>query len=137
MTEPLNAVRIVPLDSVTLPFNGEVAANSIKTLVSGHITFPFTTEEFRAHFALNTNKKLRLRFFISSDDSAPTALPVGGQSIFLPVGQVDYLVGDDSTVTVKYRVQIDQSGTYLKVVAENTDSYLHTIDAYVEISRKV
>ena len=135
--EELNKVRIVPLDSVTLPFYGTVGANSIKTLVSGHLTFPFTTEEFRAHFALNTNKTLRLRFFMSPDDSAPTSFPVGGNSIFLPVGQVDYLVGDDETVVVRYRVEIAESGTFLKVVAENTDSYDHTIDAQVEITRKM
>jgi hypothetical protein len=135
--EAVPVVKVIPLDAVTLPFFGSVAANSIKTLVSGSLTFPFTTEEFRAHFALNTNKTLRIRFFVSPDDSTPVSFPVTGQSIFEPCGQVDYLVGDDETVIVRYRVEIPVSGMFFKVVAENLDSYEHSIDCHVEISRKI
>jgi galactose mutarotase-like enzyme len=130
-------VKVIPLDTVTLPFFGSVDANSIKTLVSSALTFPFTTESFRVHFALNTNKLLRVRFFISPDDSEPTSFPVTGHSIFEPSGQVDYLVGDDETVEVRYRVAMNESGMFIKVIAENLDSYEHSIDAHVEISRKV
>lgn len=132
----IQVVKVIPLDLVTLPYYGVVAANAVKTLVSGHLTYPFTTEEFRCHFALNTNKTLLIRFFVSPDDSEPTSLPVTGHSIFSPAGQVDYIVGDDETVIVKYRVEIPESGMFVKVVAENTDSYEHSIDACVQISRK-
>lgn len=132
----IQEVKVIPQDFVTLPFFGSVAANSSVTLTSKRIDYPFTTERFRVHFALNTNKSLLVRFFISADASVPTSLPLTGTSIFSPSGQVDYMVGDDETVEVPYRVFVPTKGTYIKVFAENTDSYEHSIDVHVVISRE-
>lgn len=137
MPEEIQKVKIIPQDVDAILFVGTVAANSNKTLVSQRLTFPFATREFRVHFSLNTNKKLRIEFFVSPDNSVPTSKPLTGQSIFGVLGQVAYFVGDDETVVIPYHVLFPEMGLYLKVWAENTDSYEHSVDAQVFITRDV
>jgi len=137
MGTEVQVVKVIPQDVDTLLFNGTVAANSKKTLVSQRLIFPFATREFRVHFALNTNKSLHVAFFISPDDSAPAAKPLTGHSVFSTLGQVDYVVGDDETVIIPYHIFIPQAGMFVKVFADNQDSYEHSIDAQVFITRDV
>lgn len=136
MGDEIQRVQVVPLDVVTLPFYGTVAANSATTLVSKRITCRFTTERFRVHFALNSNKQLRVKFYLSPDDSAPTSEPLTGYNVFGFEGQVDYVVGDDETVEIPHRVKVTERGYYVKVFADNRDSYEHSIDAQVFIVRE-
>lgn len=133
----IQRVKVIPLDIDTLIFNGTVAANSKVTLVSQRLIFPFVTKEFRVHFALNTNKTLRVSFYISPDDSAPVVQPLTGHSVFSTLGQVDYVVGDDETVIIPYHILIPDIGIFIKVFADNTDSYEHSIDAQVFITRDI
>ena len=137
MGEEVQVVKIIPQDIDTIVFHGSVAANCIKTLVSQRLTFPFATREVRAHFALNTNKELRLEFYLSPDSSAPTSRPLTVRSLLSSLGEVPYIVGDDETVVVPYHVLVPDIGTYLKVLAENLDSYEHSIDAMVIITTDV
>lgn len=133
MGNEVKAVKVLRDRVVTLTFHGTVAANSNVTLVSKRITFPFITEEFVAHFALNTNKQLRAEWFISPDDSAPTSKPISGTSVLGQLGQVAYVVGDDETVTIPYRVRILEMGMYIKLFLENLDSYEHSIDGHATL----
>jgi hypothetical protein len=137
MAEEIQKVKVIPQDVDTLVFNGVVAANSIVTLVSQRLMFPFATRELRAHFALNTNKQLRLQFVVSPDDSEPTSEPFTGHSLLSTLGQVPYIVGDDETVVVPYHVLFPEIGMYLKIFADNRDSYEHSIDAQIFITRDV
>jgi len=129
-------VQIVPLDVDTISFFGKVAANSMVTLVSKRITVPFELQRVRASFALNTNRMLRLEFFISPDKSAPTVKPLTGFSVLSESGQVDYLVGDDDMKEVPIRIAVRVAGMYIKVLADNQDSYEHTIDAQAFVMMK-
>jgi len=129
-------VQIVPLDVDTISFFGKVAANSKVTLVSKRITVPFELQRIRASFALNTNRTLRLEFFISPDKSAPTVKPLTGFSVLSESGQVDYLVGDDDMKEVPIRIAVKVAGMYIKVFADNQDSYEHTIDAQAFVMMK-
>jgi hypothetical protein len=133
--DEVQKVVIIPQGVETLCFFDTVAANSSKTLVSKPLLFPYTVERFRAHFALNTNKQLRVKFYLSLDDSAPTSEPLTGENVLGSLGQVDYLVGDDEPVEIPYRLGVPVGGMYVKVFAVNLDSYEHTIDAQVFISR--
>lgn len=133
MPKEIETVRILRGREVTLSFYGTVGANLKTTLVSKRINFPFTSGQFRVHFALNTNKTLRLAFFVSPDKEASTTVEPNGQNILDVLGQVGYLVGDDETVTIPYRVRVPEVGVYLKVWAVNTDSYEHSIDAQVTL----
>ena len=133
--DAVQVVKIKELDVLTLSFYDTVAANAMKTLVSGYIKFPFTIEKLRAQFALNCNRQLRLRFFISPDDSAPTTFNLPGHNILEPLGNVDYIVGDDEPIEIPYRIAVEEAGMYVKVFAENVDSYEHSIVAQVFIGR--
>lgn len=133
----MQTVRVIPQDVDTLVFNGSVAANSCVMLVSQRLMFPFATKEMRAHFALNTNKQLRIQFVISPDDSAPTSAPFTGHSILSTLGQVPYVVGDDETVIIPYHVLFPDIGLFLKIFADNRDSYEHSIDAQIFITRDI
>lgn len=133
----IQKVKVIPQDIDTLVFNGMVGANSIVTLVSQRLMFPFATKELRAHFALNTNKQLRIQFVVSPDDSAPTSEPFTGHSLLSTLGQVSYIVGDDQTVIIPYHVLILDIGMHLKIFADNRDSYEHGIDAQIFITREV
>lgn len=133
MAEEVQKVQLVPLDITTLAFHGTVDANSNKTLVSKRITVPFVTHKLKASFALNCNKLLRIEFFVSPDDSTPTAKPLTGISLLSELGQVSYLVGDDEDKEVPLKVLVDSAGMFLKVYAQNTDSWAHTIDAQIFI----
>lgn len=129
-------VEIVPLDIKTIPFFGTVAANSKATLVSKLITVPFELQRVKVSFALNTNRTLRVEFFISPDRSVPTDKPLTGLSVLSELGQVDYLVGDDDSKEVPVKMDVLTSNMYIKVYADNRDSYPHTIDAQVFIRLK-
>ncbi len=51
-------------------------------------------------------------------------------------GQVDYVVGNDDTKDMQQDVSMHESGSYLKVYAQNSDTFDHTIDAQVTIEEK-
>lgn len=137
MAKEIQFVNLVPQDIDTLVFHGTVAANSKKMFVSQRLDFPFATLEMRNHFALNVNKQLRLEFVVSPDKSAPTSKPFTGHSILSTLGEIPYIVGDDQLVSVPYHVLFLDIGMYLKVFADNQDSYEHTVDAMILITRDV
>lgn len=135
MTE-VQKVHIVPLDVDTIAFFDTVAAHSKMTLVSKRITVPFELQRVKASFALNTNRQLRIEFVISPDDSTPTDKPLTGFNVLSELGQVEFLVGDDDTKEVPMRIDVRVAGMYVKVFANNLDSYDHTIDAQAFILTK-
>ena len=118
---------------MTLSFFGTVDAGNIKTLVSKRINTPFSINNIIASFALNTNRTLKLSFWISPDDDAPTSGNPTGVSILAERGQVDFLVGDDEQKDFTTELIQNTAGWYIKVRAENTDAFPHTIDSQVTL----
>lgn len=132
--EPLK-VRIEPNDQVSIPFHGTVAANSMKTLVSKRITYPFRMTGARIHFALGTDRTLQVKIFLSPDPEDPDTEEPTGISVLAAAGQVEYVVGDDEPIQIPFNVLMKEEGMYLKLFANNTDSWEHTITGYVFITR--
>lgn len=118
---------------VTASFHDTVVANTKKTLVSNKIDLPFSTKRIRAAFALGCNRLLRLYFFISPDDSAPTTEPPTGSNILSQLGPQLYIVGDDCIIDFEHELGQRVSGMYLKVYADNLDAFDHTIDAQITV----
>lgn len=118
---------------VTISFHGTVAANSKKTLVSNKVDLPCTTKRIRAAFAEGCNRTLQLSIFISPDSSAPTAGPPTGANIFSELGHSSYIVGNDCIVDFLHETASKSAGVYLKVYANNTDDYEHTIDVQITV----
>lgn len=116
-------------------FVGTVSANSTTTLISQEYRRPFKLFLIRAHFALNTNRKLRLYFYVSPDDSQPTALPLTGSNILQEGSHTTYIVGDDEQKEIWQDFYAHEGGQFVKVYADNQDNFDHTIDvqAFIEL----
>lgn len=120
--------------TLTISYVGSVDADSNLTLVSQRIGKPFRVEKIVAHFALNTNRTLQLSFYLSPDEEAPTAAPPNGYNLLADVGQVDYIVGDDESKALETQAYAYTSPVWMKVYAENTDGFTHSIDVQITIS---
>jgi hypothetical protein len=116
-----------------ISFFGTVAASSKKTLVSKRITSPFRIKKIRASFAPGVNRLMNLYFFISFDDSAPTTEEPKGVNLLSQTGQVLYITGDDQLKEMELEIYQKEKGAFVKVYADNTDTYEHTIDCQIVI----
>jgi len=117
----------------TIPFYDTVAPQKAMTLVSKRINVPFKVKKVSADFAPGTQKTLLLEFYVSPDDSAPTAKPLTGINVLATLGHSGIMIGDDRLREYPVEMDIVSAGYYLKVFAENTDTEPHTIDAQVLI----
>ncbi len=118
---------------LTLPFFGSVAAGGELTLVSKLLAFPYEISHLIASFALGTDRTLQLRFFLSRDPEAPAAGTPSGDDLLSIYGQVPYLVGDDERKEFPHEIRVPDSNSYLKIYANNTDVFAHTLDAQIVI----
>ena len=117
----------------TISFFGSVAASSKLTLVSQKISTAFKTKILRASFAPGVNRLMTLKFFISQDPSAPTTEEPQGVNILKQLGQTSYLTGDDEFKEFPHETVYPERNAYLKIYAENSDTFEHTIDAQITI----
>jgi hypothetical protein len=117
----------------TISFFGTVGALAKKTLVSQKIGQKFKTKIIRASFAPGVNRLMTLKFFISQDPSAPTTEEPQGINILKQIGQVPYITGDNEYKELPHETLYPERNAYIKVFAENSDTYDHTIDAQVTI----
>ena len=120
-------------DTKTIVFNGTCSANDVLTLVSNRISSPFTIEDLSFHFALNTNRTLELKPFISSDDNAPSSGEPSGFNFLHEYGQSSKVVGDDEPKFFRHNYTVREAGSYLKIYANNTDAFDHTVDVHITI----
>lgn len=118
---------------LTLPFNGSVPAGGELTLCSKRLTFPYTISQIIASFALGTNRTLQLRFFMSLDPECPATGRPTGLDLLSVYGEDAYLTGDDDQKSFPHEIEVRESGSYIKVYGNNTDTFPHTIDAQVVI----
>jgi len=118
----------------TVSFFGTATAGTNTCLVSQKISTPYQVERIAASFALNTERKLQLSFFISQDSDPTATSKPAGFDILGEYGQVNYLVGDDEFKAINCNAICDTSNSFIKVFAVNTDGFDHTIDVQIEIS---
>jgi hypothetical protein len=118
---------------LTLPFLGNVSAGGEKSISSRMLSFPFTTRTIRVGFALNCNRTLRVKVFLSPDSDCPSSGEPNGFSVFSENSETDYLVGDDEWKICPHECLYRESGGYVKVYGYNTDAFDHTLDVLVTI----
>jgi len=116
-----------------LSFFGTCSANAELTLVSQPVQTPFRVIAVLAHFALNTNRALQLDVYLSPDDVAPSSGRPNGISMCREYSQAQYITGDDETKTLHHELISPTYPSWLKVYANNTDAFDHTVDVQVEI----
>jgi len=117
----------------TVSFYGTCLANSELTLISQRISTPYAVKNILAHFALNCARTLQLDFYISQDTDVPTIGRPGGFSLLGEYGQVNYVVGDDETKNLENHASSPTSPSWIKVYANNTDGFNHTVDVQIII----
>lgn len=117
----------------TVNFTGTAPARSRITLVSRRIAFPYRTREVLATFPAGCLDLLALSFHVSHDDYAPTAEAPSDSSLFAENGQSGDIIGENTQKRLSHVVEVQESGSYLKVHANNTDYYDHAIDVQITI----
>ncbi len=117
----------------TIIFSGTCTANSELTLVSKRIDFPFRIKKFVPSFALGTDKTLQIKLFVSRDKVAPSTGEPTGVNILGLFGEDPYVIGDDEQKEMDMSIDYEEQGYYIKVYANNTDNFDHTVDVYVII----
>lgn len=117
----------------TIPFSGTVEAGSELTLACPLISSPFRIVDIVTSFPLNTNRTVQQKFFVSDDDNEPTSGEPSGFNILDEFGQVDYVVGDDEQKLIRHSFYARQGNAHVKVYANNTDSFDHTVDVIITI----
>jgi len=119
----------------TLHFHDTVDPLSEKTIVSERIMFPFRIHRISAGFAPGTNRLMLIKIFVAADDSAPASGEPEGVNIFAQYGQRDYITGDDELLEFPHQIEVPERGMWIKVYANNLDTYSHTIDVHITIER--
>jgi len=117
----------------TIIFSGTCLANSELTLVSKRIDFPFRVLKMLPSFALGTDKTLQLKLFISKDKTAPATGKPSGVNILGLFSEDPYVIGDDEQKSIDLNIQYQARGHYVKIYANNTDAFDHTVDVFVII----
>lgn len=117
----------------TVSFFGICALSASKVLVSKHIGHPYRVTHISARFAQGCNNLLKLRFYTSIDNDAPVDAEPSGVSMLRDYGQADYVVGNDDTKELDHELEVAESGSFLKVYAENNDTFEHSVDVQMTI----
>lgn len=117
----------------TVIFSGICYANSELTLVSKRIGFRFRVIKFVTSFALGTDRTLQLRLFVSKDPTAPSTGRPTGVNILGLFGEDPFVIGDDEQKVMDLDIEYKERGRFLKIHANNTDSFDHTVDVFVII----
>lgn len=124
---------LTPPKMQTISFFGTCPASSNVTLVSGMLSDAFKVKRIRASFAPGVERLMTLKFFVSGDKSAPTTEEPQGTNILKQTGQVAYLTGDDEFKEFPHEIIMSERNAFIKVYAENSDVFEHTIDAQITI----
>ena len=120
---------------VSLRFSGTVSAGSEKTLASTRLNFPYTLKRIRVARPPGVNRTVEMKVFIAPSPDTPTSGEPAGTNALAQHSQVDYLVGDDAVDEFEHEIRIEESGSYIKIYANNADGFDHTIDVTVTLDR--
>ena len=116
----------------SIPLHGTVSANSTVSISSSLFDFPFRFLKARIGFPPGSHRKVQIKIIISSDTANPSTGVPHGHSLLSLYSTTDYIVGDDESVDVLY-VGDFPPRRCIKVYANNTDGWDHTVDVVCDI----
>lgn len=117
---------------VPVNFNGSVPANSLAVFQSVRFEGPGKVVNGHVAFALNTQRQLRLRFFVVFQEAAPTR--PAGNNLLAYRGAVDYVAGDgqEGALPLQFDHKVHHWPWWLVVQGDNQDTTTaHTLDTTV------
>jgi len=120
----------------TVALFGSCPASGEITLATPRISMPYTVQKIKARFPQGCQNMLKLRFYVSPDADCPAVGKPNGHSMLSDYGQVDYIVGDQDSKSIEHETEVEESGSFLKVYAENSDTFVHAIDVQITIDDK-
>ncbi len=120
----------------TISFVVDCGARSKIVLVSKRINHAYMLKRIVANFEQGASQEMKLRFYVSLDEHAPTTGEPSGTSILRDYGQVDYVVGEASQKRMDHDLEVSEKGSYLKVYADNQDFFAHLVDVQMYIEQK-
>lgn len=129
------APKLSALLSHAVQLTGPVGPTAQLSLVSKHITFPFVLNTMSVHFPAGCGNLVQVYLFISHDASSPTTRLPPGTSLLSFTSPNDYLLGDDSIVTIHPRLPIPERGVWLKAHVVNADAFPHTVSVQIYITQ--
>lgn len=117
----------------TLSFYSIVSASSVVNLASRRIPFPFQFKEIKIYCDLGQELQVQYKIFYANDDDVPASGEPAGTNVLATLGHVDYIVGEDGWLPFKDEIIVDFAGGYIKVHANNADTFDHYVDVVIEI----
>jgi len=118
----------------TIPFAGTITASTADNLISGSIGQAYEIEELIFHFTLGSDFKLQLSVYVCGAPADPGAGTPVGTNVIGTLGQVTYVVGDESVIHLKCGIKVEESPTWLMLYCNNTDGSNHAVFAAVVIN---
>jgi len=113
-------------------FYKSVPAATRQTFLTQKFTQPFFLQRFDRSFALNTQRYLRLRFWITPQVTIADDVQPEGMNLLGHFGDEDYIVGDGETTRPLQINRMFPPGFRIAVDADNQDgANAHTLDVQV------
>ena len=110
-------------------FTETVAAGVRSSYVTERFKKEIYINEIIYSFAANTQRTLKLRFWVTDQQAIPNDEQPTGINLLAHTGTRDYVVGDGESNQRIFIGRKIPAGMRLCIDAENIDSYGHTLDA--------
>jgi len=113
-------------------FVESIPANTRQTFLTLRFSSPFFLQRFDRSFALNTQRQLRLRFWVTPQRVVQDNESPAGMNLLGRFGTQDYIVGDGETSRPLHINRMFPGGYCIAVDAQNMSAAnAHTLDVQV------
>ena len=122
-----------PKQILVVPFMANLAANTNLTLLAGKIPFWYRIIECEIVFRDDAANNLLIYVFAAKSATLSTTTPPPDTNIFSQYSQTPYFLGEGLIKTVNCNYLVENGDYYLKVFAQNLNTYAQTVNVTVKI----
>ena len=116
-----------------LQIAGTCGPEAQTTFRSRHITCTYRIDTVSVYFPAGCRSLLQIYLILAQDPQWFTDRVPPGTSLLSMLSPVDYLVGDDRTLSLDINLPVAVKGTWLKAHVVNADAYPHTFSVLFTI----
>jgi len=109
----------------SLQATGTCGPGAQTSFVSKHITSAYRVRRVSVHFPLGCAGFVRVYLLVTQDPSSLTTGLPPGMSILSMLSPLDFLIGDDVTLTLHLDLPVTVKSTWLKAHIVNADVFPH------------